>query len=263
MGVLKRCTFAVVVAVVIGTARTPAIAGDEQASTAEILASLADHPVPAGPEALYFHYLLYGRGVGYAVHTLTPRGDGGKEGFEYRVEAVLQLPQAAHLATTVVARLTASFEPVEIETIRDITAPDGTQQRSRITAFITDDALTIERQTDDGAIEANTAAVPERPYVAAVEFLVQRIDLRRFPKFELREFDPQNGDVILQRFRLKPLAGKDMELRSTRRNGSIDYQFTLDNSGRMMAMKRAPLPLVAGRTSREQCERLRRRFSGM
>ncbi len=261
MRVLKRCTFGVVVVVVIAAA--PAIAGDEQASTAEILASLADRPVPAGPEALYFDYALYGRGVGYAVHTLTPRGDGGRQGFEYRVETVLRLPRAARVATTVVARLSASFEPVEIETLRDVTAPDGTQQRNRTAAFITDAVLTIERQVDDGAILANTPAVPERPYVAAIEFLVQRIDLRRFPKFELREFDPQNGDVILQRFSLKSPAGKDLELRSTRRNGSIDYQFTLDRSGRITAMKKAPLPLSAARTSREQSETLRRRFSGM
>ncbi len=262
MRVLKRCTFAIVVAVMIAAAPAPAIAGDERASTAEILAALADRPAPTGPEALYFDYMLFGNGIGYAVHTLTPRGDGGREGFEYRVEAVVQPPRAARVATTVIARLSASFEPVEIETVRDITAPDGTQQRSRTAAFITDDGLTIERQVNDGAILADTAAVPERPYVAAIEFLVQRIDLRRFPKFELREFDPQNGDVILQRFRLKPLPDGDLELRSTRRDGSIDYRFTLDRSGRITAMKEAPLPLSAARTSREQSETLRRRFSG-
>jgi len=261
MRILECCTFTVV-AVMIVVAPTPAIAGDEPASTAEILASLSDSPVPDGPEALYFDCNLYGQGVGYAVHTLTPRGDGGKEGFDYRVETVLQPPQAARVATTVVARLSASFEPVEIETTRDIRAPDGTKQRSRTSALITDSGMTVERQVEDGAVLANTLAVPERPYVVAVEFLVQRIDLRRFRSFELREFDPQSGDVILQRFTLKPLTNRDLELRSTRRDGSIDYQFTLENSGQMTVMKKAPVPLSAVRTSQLQAEALRRKFSG-
>ena len=261
MRFLSRCTFAVVVAVMIVAAAAPAIAGDEQASTAEILASLADRPAPTGPEALYFNYDLFGREVGYAVHMLTPRADGAKQGFEYRVDMVVRPPQASRVATTVIAQLSKSFEPTEIETIRDVTAPDGTKQRSRTTAFFTDDGLTIERQVDDGAILANTVAVPERPYVAAIEFLVQRIDLRRFPKFELREFNPRNGEVILQRFSLKPQKGGDRELRSSRRNGAIDYQFTFDDSGRFTAMKKAPLPMQAVRTSGQESENLRRRFS--
>jgi len=262
MSVVRRGMIVAVFAVVVAGAPTPGIAGDPPVSTAEILASLAERTVPAGPEVMYFDYNLYGSGVGFAVHTLTPRGDGGKEGFEYRVETVLQPTHAARIATTVVARLSAAFEPLEMETSRYITAPDGSRQHNRTTIFFTDDGLTIERQVDDGAILANTAVVPERPFVAAVEFLVQRIDLRRFAQFELREFDPQNGDVILQRFSHKRQPDRDLELTSTRQGGLIDYQFTLDNTGRVTAMKRARMPFSAVLTSQQQSESLRRRFSG-
>jgi len=251
-----------VVVAAAAVSQTPTIAGDEPASTAEVLAALAKRPASPEPDSLYFELTINGQVAGCSSYTLTPRGTKGEEGFDYRVESLLQPPMAARVLTTVTAKLSLAFQPQEMETVRDVTAPGGTRERSRTTAFVSNDVLIVERQVDDEEIVANTVAIPKQPYVAAVEFIVQRLDLRKFKKFELREFNPQNGDVIDQRFSLTPLERDKLELRSTRANGMIDYRFTLDDAGRLTAMQKSPLPMVATRTTRQQFEQLRRRFSG-
>lgn len=234
------------------------VAGGEEASTAEIIDSIAGGTANPGVETMYFEYAVAGREVGYSVHSLKT----GSDGYDYSVRMMVKLPQAARIDGTTTAQLKRSFEPTEVEMIRKVTAPDGTKQSTRERAIFTEGVLNIERQVDDGPVYATTVDVPERPYVWGIEFLVQRIDLKRYPKFKLRELDHQSGEVKVQAFRIKQSEGGDTLLQSTTPNGSIAYQFTLDASGKIVSVKESPLMMTATRCSRERVEALHKKLSG-
>ncbi|GAG44144.1 unnamed protein product, partial [marine sediment metagenome] len=116
----------------------------------------------------------------------------------------------------------------------------------------------IRRGIQGETLSGNTVACPDRPFVFAIEFLVKRIDLRRFTEFSLSEFEPQKGVVIAQHFVAKPRPDGGFDLSSSEDNGDIGYQFSLDSKGKVLSMHEPPLPVTTKRCSRERIEQLRR-----
>jgi len=234
-----------------------AVAGEDAAKTQDVLEAIADQPVPAKPQVMYFEYTLADRIVGYALHRLAPAGTKGEEGYDYYVETMLHMPRSARIALRIEAKLTRAFEPTEIQSYRDVISPDGTKQRTREGLFVDGDIVTTEEQDNDGAVYADTVPLPDRPFVFATEFIVQRIDLKAFPAFVLREIDPKRGGVLVQTFKATPDEHGGLKLVSTTQTGVTDYQFLFDDKHRLVSFQEAPLPLVARRCTRERREELR------
>lgn len=252
----RTILFASSTAITIGLVSIPVAASE--ATTADVLSSLRSGGGVNGPERIYFEMLLGEKPIGFAVHSLTGRSEKEGGGYSYRVETEIVMPNGARINGVVTSHLNSNFEPKNVEMRRAVTAPDGTAQRTVEVAQVGADTVTIRRGIQGETLSENTVACPERPFVLAVEFLVQRINLRRFAEFGLREFEPQKGVVVSQHFVAKPRPGGGFDLSSSEDNGDIGYQFSLDSKGKVVSMREPPLPVTTKRCSRERIEQLRR-----
>ncbi len=248
--------FAPSTAIAIGLVSVPVAASE--ATTADVLSSLRTAEAVNDPERIYFEMLLGEDPIGFAVHSLTGRTEKEGGGYSYRVEMEIVMPNGARTSGLVTAHLTSNYEPKNIEMRRTVMAPDGTARGTVDVARIGADTVTIRRGMQGETPSENTVACPDRPFVSAIEFLVQRIDLRRFTKFTLREFDPQKAVVIAQHFVTKPRPDGGFDLSSSEDNGDIGYQISLDSKGKVVSMREPPLPVTTKRCSRERIEQLRR-----
>lgn len=242
-------------ALAIGLASVPVAAGE--ATTADVLSSLHSGEAVSDSERIYFEMLLGEKPIGFTVHSLSGRVEEKGGGYSYRVEMEIVMPNGARISGLVTGHLNSNYEPKNIEVRRTVTAPDTTSQVTVEGTRIGEDTVTIRRVTQGETLSENTVAVPDRPFVSAIEFLVQRIDLRRFTKFTLREFDPQKGAVISQHFVAKTRPDGGFDLSSSEDNGDIGYQFSLDSKGEVVSMYEPPLPVTTKRCSRERIEQLR------
>lgn len=257
MSAIKWCSilFASSSALTIGLISVPVAASE--AKTTDVLLSLRSNKTINEPDRIYFELLLGEKPIGLAVYTLTGRTQKEGGGFSYRVETEVVMPNRVRINGIVTSHLNSNYEPINIEMRRTVTTPDGTAQHTVELTQIDADTVTIRRGIRDGTLSENTVACPDRPFVFAIEFLVQRIDLRRFTKFTLREFDPQKAVAIEQHFVAKSRPDGGINLSSSEDNGDIGYQYSLDSIGKVVSMSEPPLPVTTQRCSRERIEQIR------
>ena len=150
------------------------------------------------------------------------------------------------------------FSPTEVELRREVIAPNRQRKLTVHRAEILDKEVLLTRETDGGAPTQHSVSRPESPFVFAVEFLVPRVDLKRFPAFAIREFDPQEGNIIVQHFRVESESGGIRRLVSHEDDGSVGYTFEIDAKGELVSWTEPPLPVVSTRCSPERFEELRK-----
>lgn len=233
---------------------------NKEPTTAQVIAAAREN-VKDKKVTLYFEAIMEGKPIGFGMSTLSPTGSGQTRSFQYRTEMVFNL-EGVRIEGSVSATLNLSFEPTEVEVRRDVTAPNGNRQSTVERADILDKEILLTREADGGARTQRNVSRPDAPFVLAIEFIVRQIDLKRFPAFALREFDPQEGNVIVQQFRAEVESGGIRRLVSREDDGSIGYLFEIDAKGELLSWAEPPLPVVNKQCLRERFEELRKSLHG-
>lgn len=207
-------------------------------------------------QVLYFELFLWDKSVGYGAYELTPNHDKGG-GYTLKFESLMQLPRSSRIRARLTAKLSADFEPSDVELISNTVAPDGMHQQTKDRALIGDDVVSLDQQIDDEPITGNTVPLPERPYIMGAEFIVSHLDPQRFPKFELRTFNPQDGTVGVERYKSQKRDDGSYRFWATGEGGVILVEYDRDATGRIHAIKKEGVPIEFRATSAKRIERLR------
>ena len=234
---------------------------EKEATTAQVLQGVPRRSVKR-PTVLHFEAELGGKTLGFSIASLIPAGKDGTGGSHYRVESALVLPNGQRIDGEATARLNDAFAPTEVQFRREVTLPDGKRQSTVDRAEVRDNEISLTREVDTDPPTNRSVPRPESPFVLAVEFLVQRVDLKRFPAFAVREFDFQEGNIIVQHFKVGSELKGSRWLVSREDDGSIGYAFEIDAKGEVVSWAEPPLPVVFKRCSRERSEELRKSMQG-
>jgi len=240
----------------IGLVSVPVAASE--ATTADVLSSLRSGGAVNDPERIYFEMLLGEMPIGVTVHSLIEQGDKKDGGYSYELEMEAVMPNGARINSVVTSHLNSNYEPKNVEVRREVKVPNGTSERTVTVARIGADTVTIRRGIQGETLSENTVACPDRPFVFAIEFIIQRVDLERLPSFALREFDVEDWTVKTQHFRVETGSDGIRRLVSREDNGEVGYVFEVDGKGELFSWTEPPLPVVLKRCSRERFEELRK-----
>ena len=223
-------------------------------ATAEIVASIGKITNTRTLE-LHFEMVTDGKAVGFGRTFLRPQGSGS---YQYEAEIVYNLGEGARIEGWAKATLNASLEPVEVEARRELVAPNGNRKSTLRRAEIQSNEVLVTLEEDGAPATQQIMPRPQSPFVFALEFLVQRIDLERFPAFSLREFDVQDRAVKNQHFRVESGPNGIRRLVSRKDDGSIGYVFEVDAKGGLVSWAEPPLPVVSKTCSPERFEEMRK-----
>lgn len=207
-------------------------------------------------QVLYFELFLWDKSVGYMVYELTPNHDKAG-GYTLKFESLMQLPKSSRIQARLTAKLSADFEPSDVDMVRNTVAPDGMHQQTANHALIGNDVVSLDQQVDDAPITGNTVPLPERPYIMGAEFIVSHLDPKRFPKFELRTFNPQDGTVDVERYKSEKHDDGSYKFWATGEGGVILVEYDRDATGRINAIKKEGVPIEFRASSAKRIERLR------
>jgi hypothetical protein len=234
---------------------------EKEATTAQVVAAITGLTKNQSL-TLYFEATMDGKPVGFSTASLSATGSDQSASLRYQVEMAVSLGNGARTEGSLTASLNKSFEPMEVELRREVTAPNGKRQSTVERAEILDKEVLLTRETDGGARTERSVSRPESPFVFAVEFIIQRADLKAFPAFAIRELNPQEGSIIVQHFKAESESGRVRRLVSREDDGSVGYVFEIDAKGELVSWTEPPLPVVSKRCSRERFEELRKSLQG-
>jgi hypothetical protein len=234
---------------------------EKEATTAQVVAAMSAKTTSGSHDA-YFEAVMGEKTLGFSVSTLAPSENNGSNGYLYRSESLLHLPNGPRIEGKATAHVNETFEPREVELRREVMMPDGKREVTVDRAEIGDKEVSLTRETDGDRASTRSVPRPESPFAFAVEFLIQRVDATRFPVFALREFDPQKGGVIARHFKAESGTGDARRLISREDDGSVGYTFEIDAKGVLVSWTEPPLPVVFKRCSRERIEELRKSLQG-
>ena len=230
---------------------------EKEPTTAEVVASIGDI---AGDRTLELQLeaIAEGMPVGFCRTSLSSTGSSGSGTFKYEAELVISLGQGARIEGWIKALLGPTLEPIEIELRRELVAPNGKRKTTvhRIKIRDTDVLHTLE--VDGNPATQQHLPRPESPFVFALEFVVQRTDIERFPAFALREFDVEDRTVKTQHFSVETGSGGIRRLASREDSGEVGYVFEVDGKGELLSWIEPPLSVVFKRCSRERFGELRK-----
>lgn len=234
---------------------------EKEATTAQVVAAMTGL---TKNQSLMSHFeaTMDGKPIGFSSFSLSATGSGRSTSLRYQAEIVVSLGDGTRIEGSATASLNKAFEPTEVELRREVTAPNGKRQSTVDRAEILDKEVLLTRETDGGAPTQRSVSRPESPFVFALEFIVQRVDLNGFPAFALREFNPQEGSIIVQHFKAESESGGVRRLVSREDDGSVGYVFEIDAKGELVSWTEPPLPVVSKRCSRERFEELRKSLQG-
>ncbi len=234
---------------------------DKEPTTAQVVEAVARRNV-AQPTVLRFEAEMGGKTVGFSVASLIPSRKDRTGGNNYRSESTLLLPDGRRMYGEATARLNDTFEPTEVQFRREVTSPEGERQSTLDRAEVQDDAVLLTREVNTDPPVTRSIPRAESPFVFGIEFFVQRVDLKRFPAFAVGEFNPQDGGIIVQHFKVESGSEKGRRLVSREDDGSVGYVFEFDAKGELVSWTEPPLHLVFKRCSRERTEELRTSLGG-
>lgn len=234
---------------------------EREATTAQVVAAMSE--LSKGQVlTLNFEATMDGKPIGFSRSSLSATGSGRSGSFRYQAEVVVSLGDGTRIEGSATASLNKSFEPTEVELRREVTAPNGQRQTTVDRAEVQDNEVSLTREVDANPPTNRSVPRPESPFVFGVEFFVQRVDLKAFPAFAIRELDPQEGSIIVQHFEAESESGRVRRLVSREDDGSIGYVFEIDAKGELVSWTEPPLPVVSKRCSHERFEELRKSLHG-
>jgi len=213
------------------------------ASAAEVLAALREVKLDA-PQMLYLEAVAGPATIGYTQCKLSAAKLDGSTGLEYELVSVLVTPDKTRLEGTLRARLTSRFEPLEIESRRNAIPPSGPPRETVERAEIHEAEIVLSRSEGDNPVATRTVPRPPSPFVSAVEFLIQRVDAKRFTSFVIPELNPQLGTLVAHHFHTGPEPAGGYRLASTKDNGQPGYSFQVDAKGALETWREPPTPVL-------------------
>ena len=220
--------------------------------------------IPAGqtssPRKLHFEMFLEGKSVGYTTMAIAPlKNHAGL--LSLSVDMVVQMQGGVRIVGRVTAKLNETFEPREVELHRTLILPNGAQRETTARVEIKADHMTVVRGiVGEGDPTTQRLPLPKSPFVFGVEMMIGLMDVRAHPSFVLRELDPLEGKITVQRFKAVWNAKGRCDLVSHKPSGEVTYRFELDPDGRVVGWSESPGSLTARRCSEERAQMLRKQF---
>ncbi|MEK6675553.1 MAG: hypothetical protein AABZ47_07855 [Planctomycetota bacterium] len=230
---------------------------EKEATMDQILAARTRSP-STDPLLMHFEIIMEGKPAGCNVVSLKNIGKDSSDGFEYRLESMMMLPSGAQAEGIVTARLNDKLEPREVELRRKTSPQNGETQLTVDKAVVGDKEVSLSRQVGIQSPTTRTVPRPDSPFVFGIEYLVHKIDAKRFPLFSIRELNPQDGKIITRHFRTEPGADGKVSFVAKRDDGTDDYIYEVDAEGEIVTLSNPLLPVLCKRCSKERVEELRK-----
>ena len=215
---------------------------------------------PGGRDTSYFA-IHHGpdKIVGYVVAWIEASREKTNSFYQYATETMLTTPGNVRIHMLVSGKLRPNFEPIELEIKKKVKKPRQEMQEGIQRAKIEAGKVTLG--AEGGAQKVSREARrPKAPFVYGIETLAQRLDLRRFDKFALREFNMTNGAAGRLRFTVEPAEGGESSLVVREPYGEVIYQFWYDSNGEMLRWGEPSHPILFIKTTKEQVAELREYF---
>lgn len=239
----------------------PCLAGGQgltrdPATMKEVLSALRAQSSP--PEPMHFEAIMRGQAVGFASATLTPVTGDAAKGWEYHVDMIMKLPNGPQYVNEVKSKVSESFEPHTIELRREILDP--AKPKEVVVDRTTIGDKDVERSHKEGGADAviNKVPRPEGLFAFGMEFLIQRVDVEKYPKFTIHDFNPQTGTTIVQTFTATKRPDGSYLMTSQTSDGNPSYSFDFDVSGRLKSWNQQPVPLSFTRCTAERVAEIKK-----
>lgn len=213
-----------------------------EATAADVLAALKEVKLDA-PIVLNFEAVVGPATVGYSSAKLSAAKSDTATLLHYDVESVIITQDGTRLEMQIHAKLTPRFEPLEVELRRDVIPEGGQPQTIVERAEIQEKEVVLSKISGADPATRRTVPRPASPFVFAAEFLVQRIDLKRFPKFLLHEFNAQKGTLKAHHFQSGTEPGGGVRLVSQKDDGKPGYSYLIDAAGAVQTWGEPPTPV--------------------
>ncbi|RME38257.1 MAG: hypothetical protein D6788_07805 [Planctomycetota bacterium] len=236
-------------------------APDRTALAREGMAALkSHHPVLRQRPLEYFFSLQLGPDtpVGYGRTRLQAAGENGS--YRYENESLVAFSSGAKVMTRIEAKLSRTFEPVEIVARQLQITVDGKPPRlvvTRIRVGAKDIRLITE---SDNQKEEQTKAKPAPPLVYGIETVLTLLNFDAHPRALLRELDPQTAEareLIVQR---ETWEDGTPTIVTRTPDGTGSYQLWFDRGGELIRWAEPTIPVMFVRVGREPFQKLRDRF---
>lgn len=218
---------------------------------------------PLAPGARHVSYFAIHHGpdkiVGYVEASIEASRGKTNRFYKYATETMVTTPGNIRVHMLVNGKLQPNFEPIELEINKKVYKPDQEMQEGIQRAKI--EAGKVMLEAESGAQQVSREARrPKAPFVYGIETLAERLNLRRFDKFALREFNMTNGAAGRLRFTVEPAEGGGTSLVVREPYGEVVYQFWYDSNGELLRWGEPSHPVLFVKTTKEQVAELRQYF---
>ncbi|MGB2988178.1 MAG: hypothetical protein WBE26_20100 [Phycisphaerae bacterium] len=215
-------------------------------------------PLAPGTEETSYFEIKAGPGdaIGYVIASVEALRGKGEPVYRYVAETSITFPSKVRVLVLVNAKLRPDFEPIEIEMKRTVVNPDGSEKV--VVQRAASGPKTVKLSTEaDGQQTEGEAPRPERPFIYAIETLVQRLDHKKHDAYILREFDIHTGRAGSLVFTAKTWRDGTPTIITRYVSGGGSYQFWFDDGGTLLRWGMPSIPALFVRTTKEQAEGLK------
>lgn len=181
-----------------------------------------------------------GKTVGCSSTRMSSMLTNGQQGMRYITEMGMKLPDGTRVELEVEAHLTHEYEPTFVKLLRTIENPEKQRKSWEERAEVKVSEVILKRQVDDASPVSRVVPRPESPFVFGIECIIGTLDCGRYSAFELREFNPQEGKIIGQHFRVQNRPAGGHVVVSSKDNGSPNYRFEIDDKGSIVSWSETP-----------------------
>lgn len=158
-------------------------------------------------------------------------------------ETSITFPSKVRVLVLVNAKLRPDFEPIEIEMKRTVVNPDGSEKV--VVQRAASGPKTVKLSTEaDGQQTEGEAPRPERPFIYAIETLVQRLDHKKHDAYILREFDIHTERAGSLVFTAKTWRDGTPTIITRYVSGGGSYQFWFDDGGTLLRWGMPSIPAL-------------------
>jgi len=200
--------------------------------------------------------------VGYVAVTVEVKGTKEKPFYLYTTETGNRFPNGSRFKAVVNAKMSPSFEPIEIDMARTVTDRKGEQnsdlQHAKLMKKDKKVALTAQKAGSEPV--EREEVLPEPPYIYGIETVVQFIDFDVHKKFILREFDMATGKAGTMTFTADVWKDGTTTVLVTDPPGNVTYQFWYDDDGKLLRWGVPTMPIMFVTSSKANIDRMRHQF---
>jgi len=225
-----------VLAVSLAVSNAPsAMAGDDQvaAQLARILGN-ADLPKNGEQKIWYGKVSLMGQEAGRARFQLTGKaGDGGAV-YEFISAMEFKMPNGVQISGQVTASLKEMLEPVRIEMIRNVAAPDGSvlEKQHEVTVVGAESVDVTSTKGDD--THKTTAPRPTESFMFGFEGILPWSQPADLDGVTLQELNPQTGKVVSYTSKVDKQPSGKKTITVTRSDGGTIQEFNFDSGDKFV-----------------------------